>query len=356
MVTALRAEGNSILILSAIQGEAQPLASWNAWNLHLYVVLTLALVLTAPRRGAGERLRLAAVSLAVAGLVSLLIAATQVESAADAQATLAAGVRLYSARHLARLGLASQALITAGMLLLPACLFFVAYLGPGDPPGKATSSVAGRAWPKATTSRRRPIAWGALLAGGVIAATAVALAWARPPGPTEIHASLERLQRINPASPRPHLGLGVWHEDAGRLDDAAAEYKTAQALDPSLAGARYGLGNVYYKQGALDGAAEAYREALRLDPSHTAARQNLGIALYERGRYDEAVPVFSEALRLDPRDAAAHHDLGVSLLKLDRGCEALPHLRQSAGLDGRYASDMALRATIARLEPACHAR
>ena len=51
-----------------------------------------------------------------------------------------------------------------------------------------------------------------------------------------------------------HLFLGRLHEDAGRLDDAAASYEAALALDPRSQSARLALSHVRLRRGDAAGA------------------------------------------------------------------------------------------------------
>jgi len=358
IITGLLTDGDAVIIYTYLLGLERPLAVWNAWNLHLYMVVSLALVLAVPLRSLAERLRLVAITLGVVGFVALLICAVQVLSAAQAQAFSSLGVRLYTERETAFLERASQALIMVGMLLFPAALFFMSYLSFWTLPASGGAGALRSAPLRPDrghrgTVERSPRRWIPLLTAALAVGAVVLLRSADPPGARDHLEGLRRLQELNPASARPHFGLGVHHEEAGRLEEAAEAYRAALDLDAGLAAAHFGLGNVLFKGGSFAAAEAAYRETLRLDPAQQSARQNLGISLFERGLYGEATGVFQEVLRLDPRHAAAHHDLGLALMRTDRACEALPHLQQSIALDRRFALDAAVRAEITRLKSVC---
>ena len=60
---------------------------------------------------------------------------------------------------------------------------------------------------------------------------------------------LEKLVKINPASPMGHVDLGIAYTEAGRTQDALGEFKTAIALKPDDVNAHWRLGRLYRSMG-----------------------------------------------------------------------------------------------------------
>jgi tetratricopeptide (TPR) repeat protein len=343
-ITRLVAEADRIVISSCVSGLDRPLAVWNAWNLHFLVVACVAFALASPARRPASRLRLLALTLGIVGILGLILCFAEVRSIAAVAARDSFGVLLDQGNAHALLERIGRTIIVLGMLAVPAFAFLTSYVG---------SWVA----PSPTPAEPGPIPRGSFRSvaalGVVVVIAGALLARARPPDTLE---ALRRIQAMNPSSPRPSFGLGVYQEAHGQLDAAVAAYHASLAIDPAFAEARYALGNVHFAAGRLPEAEAAWREALRLDPGHVSARENLGIALYRRGDYLEAAPCFLEVIRRDPLHAAAQHNLGLTLLGLDRPCEALPHLRRGSNLDRTFARDVRLQVEMARLEKSCRQR
>jgi hypothetical protein len=76
---------------------------------------------------------------------------------------------------------------------------------------------------------------------------------------------------------RPRLLLGEALMDAGRIDEAAAEFKTAIRLRPDEPTGHVKLGGYLATTGQLDEARSQFHEALRLDPENASALQALAI-------------------------------------------------------------------------------
>ncbi len=112
-------------------------------------------------------------------------------------------------------------------------------------------------------------------------------------------------------------------DDAGRVDEALAQYHEAIRLDPSYAQAHNNLGVLLYRLGRRDEAIAEYTKALHHDRAYGEIHGNLARALAAQGRIDAAVAQFEEAVRLDPRDAQARSDLGDALFELGKVDDAV---------------------------------
>jgi len=98
IVTALTAHGNSITLHSYITGVAQALTQVNYADLHVSVVLCLALALAVPEQSWWGRVRLCGLALALNVLVLVIVCVVQVEVAAEGYASTPLGLTLHTAR------------------------------------------------------------------------------------------------------------------------------------------------------------------------------------------------------------------------------------------------------------------
>jgi len=116
---------------------------------------------------------------------------------------------------------------------------------------------------------------------------------------------------------------------AGRREEALAQYAEAIRLEPDNAEAYYNAGNALKRLGRLPEAIAHYERALRANPNMPDAQTALGTALEDAGRGDEAIAHYEQALRLDPRFTDAHNDLGLALAQAGRLPEAIAHYEQA---------------------------
>ncbi len=87
---------------------------------------------------------------------------------------------------------------------------------------------------------------------------------------------------------------------AGKLDDAAAGYRSLLADRPDDGDALTLLGALLLQRGDLETALDLLARAVRTLPRSAAAHQNLGMALSRAGRWREAVRMLEAAAALDP--------------------------------------------------------
>ena len=352
IASGLSAEGEKVLVYTCLSGVARPLAAWNARNIHMSLLLGVAIAIASPGRGVTTRFRLASLSAAALFILTLGSTVVQVAQVSIAAGFQEFGLRTCSEGLLSALRLAGQVLF-AGALLVPMALFFCFHGSlllrprPPDAPGSKRHVMRG--------SRSPGLPRGSWVCALVLlfASGAAVLGMAREPTASDYLAALRQVREANPDSPQTYLSLGVYDEEAGRLDDADRNYRESLKRDPRLTAARFGLGNVLFKAGQVLEAEEAYRAVLLLDPDHVSALENLGIALEGRGEYGEAAKCFSQVIGKEPTHAAAHHNLGVVLMKLGRSCDALPELQRGFHLDRRFATDPSVAAAIKKLRSTC---
>ncbi|HEY0838174.1 MAG TPA: tetratricopeptide repeat-containing glycosyltransferase family protein [Azospirillum sp.] len=172
-----------------------------------------------------------------------------------------------------------------------------------------------------------------------------------------------------PPTARDDLRRALELHTAGRLAEAGALYRRAQAIDPADADtlhmsgvlatqcgdaargirlierslavrdegqAHYNLAVALKQQGRFDEALAATRAAVRLAPGFPAAHFNLGIALAERGELPEAVAAYRAAIRLNPGYTAAYINAGNVLVDVWEPERAVAAYRNAIALDPAY--------------------
>lgn len=92
-------------------------------------------------------------------------------------------------------------------------------------------------------------------------------------------------------------------------------------------------GDHYYQAGRLEEALEEYRSALRLDPDDVNVHNSLGVCLAQRQDLDGARGAFNEALRRVPGEAMALYNLGMLDMLEENVQGALTRFQQAYALD-----------------------
>jgi tetratricopeptide (TPR) repeat protein len=144
-----------------------------------------------------------------------------------------------------------------------------------------------------------------------------------------------------PATAAKWFDLGLRHEEAVRLLEAAQAYRRALDVGGPDAQTYFNLANVLYRLGDKEGA----RERLYLGgvwQDDAATWNNLGTVLEELGQWDQAHGAYLRALALDPGYADAHYDFADLLDTLGVTSEAVAYWRAYLQQDadsqwGRYA-------------------
>src|SRR6266705_1784948 len=149
---------------------------------------------------------------------------------------------------------------------------------------------------------------------------------------------LERLASIVadiPVGARQHSNYAKALQEAGRLDEAAEEFSTAQRFNPSSAKAHANLATVLIGKGNLEEAQTHFEAALRIDPNNAEYHSGYAFLLERLGRLEQAAAESATAVRLDPKSAMARYSYGAFLEKHGKIEEAIGHYRQSLQLDPR---------------------
>ncbi len=123
-------------------------------------------------------------------------------------------------------------------------------------------------------------------------------------------AAYTALLRRDPANPLRHDAVAQLYLDAGRVDEAIAEFRASLQLNDQSAPTHYNLGYALSSRGRGDEAMEEFSAALRIDPDYAFAHNNLGALLQLSGRTAEARGHLERAVALRPDNVEARANLG----------------------------------------------
>jgi tetratricopeptide (TPR) repeat protein len=130
--------------------------------------------------------------------------------------------------------------------------------------------------------------------------------------------------------------IGKCYTDMGRLEDADAALRRALALGDDAVGS-YNLGVVLEERGRDGEAEREYRRAVDLGPGLANARNNLGGLLARTGRRAEAKQFLDESIRLDPTSPDAYTNMSALLLNEGAFAEAARFARLALEANPRHA-------------------
>ncbi|HEX7332433.1 MAG TPA: tetratricopeptide repeat protein [Pyrinomonadaceae bacterium] len=123
-------------------------------------------------------------------------------------------------------------------------------------------------------------------------------------------------------SARIYLIRGKQALEAGRFEEAAAEFRKAIAANPQSVPAHVNLGATLTQLGDLKGAAEEFEKTLLIDPNNTNAHYNLAFLLANDKNHERAIVHLKAVLTINPNDLGARLLLVQQLAKLSRCDEA----------------------------------
>ncbi len=139
-----------------------------------------------------------------------------------------------------------------------------------------------------------------------------------------------------PGSARAHSNYAKALQEAGRLDEAGAEFSTALRFNPNSAKAHANLATVLIGKGNLEEAQTHFETALRIDPNNAEYHSGYAFVLERFGRPERAAAEIEASVRLDPKSAQARYSYGAFLEKQGKLEEAIGQYRQAVQADPHY--------------------
>ncbi len=111
------------------------------------------------------------------------------------------------------------------------------------------------------------------------------------------------------ASPLPYLNRALAYDDAGRGEEAIADYNAALALKPGNVEAYNNRALLKAAQGAYAEAIADYNRAIEIDPLYAIAYNNRGLAYRSIGDTEKAIEDLKRAIEIDRGMTAAYGNL-----------------------------------------------
>ena len=133
------------------------------------------------------------------------------------------------------------------------------------------------------------------------------------------------------------LAKGIPAQEAGRLAEAAGDYREVLVHDPNSKFAYYNLGLIDQTNGALASAESNYRLALSIDPGFTSALYNLAIVRHDLGDLKESIDLYRQVIQLEPENASAHLNLGFALIEAHQKIRGNAELQIAVQLNPDFA-------------------
>jgi tetratricopeptide (TPR) repeat protein len=134
---------------------------------------------------------------------------------------------------------------------------------------------------------------------------------------------------------------------AGRLEEAEAEYKRVLAADPSVVEAHYNLGTIYLGRKDYPAAEGEFQQIIELSPETGEAYSALSRVYQEQGDNERALEVMTQGVAVKPEDVRMQLNLGVLYNNAQRPEEAEAAFRKVEALDPQYVRVQYLLGTLA---------
>jgi tetratricopeptide (TPR) repeat protein len=131
--------------------------------------------------------------------------------------------------------------------------------------------------------------------------------------------------RLRPKDPRPHIGLGLLAEAAGKPAEALSSFRRARSLGADWPEVRFAFGRL--TKGVV--ARSHLRAANEMRVDWVEALEALGWVELQLGEIEESKKLFSRAVQLDDLTSGAHLGRGLALVQLGQDDEARISLKRS---------------------------
>jgi len=148
----------------------------------------------------------------------------------------------------------------------------------------------------------------------------------------EAIAEYRRLHDEDPGNPRFLLELAQFEDDGGHVDDALRSYREALRADPHNGRAHYLMGRLQERSGDFGGAVAALERAVELSPGDDNYRFSLARVLIRANDIVRARFLLEELIKNRPT-AAAWNNLGyLAIVGEGRVEEGIAHIRRAVEL------------------------
>jgi cytochrome c-type biogenesis protein CcmH/NrfG len=157
--------------------------------------------------------------------------------------------------------------------------------------------------------------------------------------------------KLAPRQARWFYFRAMLHQQAGRLDDVAADFLRTTQLDPGFSPAFIRLGEVQLALNNLDAAADAMRYADRLAPEDPAMLYVLADLYLRTDQANHIRVMLEERLDERPEDRHARYLLGLALRQLGREDEAAAMFENSSDQRPSWTDELLYQLSHHRAKP-----
>jgi tetratricopeptide (TPR) repeat protein len=133
-------------------------------------------------------------------------------------------------------------------------------------------------------------------------------------------------RNLDPNLLETHRARGLVLLSTQNIDEAIDELKAAVALNDKIADLHMNLGYAYRVRGDNDLAVEELLSAFALNPSSPIAPTEISLAYANEGQFGKAVQYAEQAVKVDPTNARLHGNLGVMYYRNQELDKAIPAL------------------------------
>ena len=148
----------------------------------------------------------------------------------------------------------------------------------------------------------------------------------------------------HPDNPQAYNMRGTVYGEAGRDDQALADFNKAISLDPNYAQAYANRALIYRKTNRLDLALADDDKALTIDADYAPAYVGRGIVYRGQGHANEALADFNKAIALKPDNADAYYNRGLLYQSRQQHQFAIDDFSAAIGLENGNAEPWTARA------------
>lgn len=156
----------------------------------------------------------------------------------------------------------------------------------------------------------------------------------------EAFAEYEKAVQLMPNNPHAQNSLAMALSAQGRFAEAETHFETALRVKYVPYDVHYNFAQLLTRQGRMPDAIVQLRAALAKRPDLINARVNLANLLADAGQFPEADEHYRAALAARPDSANLHNNLGSALRGMGRVNESMVEFEKALAIDPRYVSSM----------------